>query len=301
MPAPSLNEILSPAALADVDNYQLLARVVVEGFMAGQHRSLYHGAGSEFVQYRDYSPGDDLKYVDWKVFARRDRLCTKVFEEETNMDCTIVLDTSASMAYCGGRAACSKLRYAAMIAACLSYLASRQGDNIGLYCYAGRLVEAMPAARPGSRLQRIFGALQRLAPGDAASHAEFLPYVAESLRRRGMVILISDFLEAEEDVPELLKAFRFTGKETIVVQILDPDELDLPFTETIRFVDSESGERIVTSPDAVRKQYESAMTAYLERLQTACHDIQADYLLATTADSLGKVLAAYLHRRGAVF
>lgn len=296
-----LNDILSPAALADVDNYQLLAKVVVEGFMAGQHRSLYHGAGSEFVQYRDYSPGDDLKYVDWKVYGRRDRLHTKVFEEETNMDCTVVLDASASMAYAGERSVCTKLRYGAMVAACLAYLASRQGDNVGLYCYADELLNALPAARPASQLQRVFAALQALRGEGTAAHEKHLPFIAESLRRRGMLILISDFLEVERQVPELLKAFRFTGKETIVVQVLDPDELDLPFEQTIRFRDSETGEQVATSPSAIRKDYQAAMNACLEALRNACHDIQADYLQATTAESLGTVLSAYLHRRGAVY
>lgn len=301
MPGTTLTEILSPATLADVDNYQLLAKVVVEGFVAGQHRSLYHGTGSEFVQYRDYTQGDDLKYVDWKVYGKRDRIYTKVFEEETNMDCTLVLDSSASMDYCGGSSKCTKLHYGAMIVACLAYLAARQGDNVGFYAYADDLLQALPAARPASQLQRIFGSLHALNGRGAAAHEKHLPYVAESLGRRGMLVLISDFLEVEKQVPELLKAFRFTGKETIVVQVLDRDEVDLPFTDTVRFRDSESGDYIVTSPPAVRRDYRSAMQSYLRRLREACHDIQADYLLAFSDESLGEVLAAYLHRRGAVY
>ncbi len=301
MSSPSVNDILSPAALADIDNYQLLAKVVVEGFMAGLHRSLYHGFGSEFVQYRDYSPGDDLKYIDWKVFGRRDRLYTKVFEQETNMDCTLVLDASASMSYSGSRASCSKLRYGAMIAACLAYLATQQGDSIGFYAYAEQLAQALPAAHRLGQLQRVLAALQSLSPQGAANHGQVLPYIAESLRRRGMLVLISDFLEAERQVPELLKAFRFTGKETIVIQVLDPDELDLPFEHTVRFEDSESGRHLVTSPAAVRRDYRQAMADYLATMRTACHEIQADYLLCTTAESLGTALSAYLHRRGAVY
>jgi uncharacterized protein (DUF58 family) len=301
MPGTSITDILSPSVLVDIDNYQLLAKVVVEGFVAGMHRSLFHGTGSEFVQYRDYTPGDDLKYLDWKVLAKRDRLYTKVFEEETNMDCTLVLDASASMGYRGVNASCSKLRYAAMAVACLAYLASRQGDNIGFYCYADKLRAAMPAARPGTQLQRIFTSLQGIEPGGVANHETHLHYVAESLRPRGIFVFVSDCLEAEDTVPELLKAFRFTGKEAIVIQVLDRDETELPYSHNVRFRDSETNEEIATSPSAVRKDYQASMAAFLANLRDACHEIQADYLLATSDSSLGELLAAYLHRRGAVF
>jgi len=297
----SITELLSPSALADVDNYQLSAKVVVEGFMSGQHRSLFHGSGSEFVQYRDYTPGDDLKYVDWKVFGKRDRLYSKVFEEETNMDCTIVLDASASMNYQGKRSSVTKLRYGSMIAACLAYLAAKQGDNLGFYGYAEELLTVLPAARPASRLKRIFTALQALPGETAADHQQHLTYIAKSLKRRGMLILISDFLEVEQEVPELLKSFQFNGKETIVIQILDPDELDLPFDHTLRFEDSETGVHITTSPEAIRQDYQTAMQNSLTCMRDACHSIQADYLQVATSHSLGSVLAAYLHRRGSVF
>lgn len=296
----SLNDILSPAALADVDNYQLLAKVVVEGFMAGQHRSLFHGTGSEFVQYRDYSPGDELKYVDWKAFARRDRLYSKVFEEETNMDCTIVLDASASMGYQGTHADCAKIRYAAMIAACVAYLASRQGDNIGFFAYAEELFSFFPPDRPARRLKQIFNSLSGLPARGPAKHKKHLSFIAESMRRRGMLVLISDFLEAEEQIPDLLNAFRFNGKETIVIQVLDPDEVDFPFTGARRFQDSETNARITTSPATVREDYKHAMRASMKTLKDGCHSIQADCLQITTDQSLGTALAAYLHRRGAV-
>ncbi|MDT8390038.1 MAG: DUF58 domain-containing protein [Lentisphaeria bacterium] len=297
----SLNDILSPAALADVDNYQLLAKVVVEGFMAGQHRSLFHGTGSEFVQYRDYSPGDELKYVDWKAFARRDRLYSKVFEEETNMDCAIILDTSASMGYQGARADCAKIRYAAMIAACLAYLASRQGDNIGFSAYAEELLYFFPADRPAKRLKHIFTALSGLSARGSAEHGKHLSFIAESMRKRGMVVVISDFLEAEHRVPDLLNAFRFKGKETIVIQVLDPDEVDFPFTGARRFQDSETHARVSTSPATVREDYTRAMREAMTTLKDACHASQVDCLQVTTDQSLGIALAAYLHRRGAVF
>ena len=296
-----LSEILSPATLARIDNYQILAKVVVEGFIAGMHRSVYHGFGSEFLQYRDYTSGDDLKYVDWKVFARRDRLYTKVFEEETNMNCTVVLDASASMGYQGERAACSKFHYGAMVAACLVYLASRQGDNIGLHCYSDTLRCGIPAGHRGGQLHRILAELQRVQPAGQSRHAAFLPYVAESLRRRGVVVFISDFLEAEDSIAPLLKRFRYAGNECIVVHVLDPDEQDLPFQTTTRFVDSESAAQIVTSPATVRAEYVAAMQAFQQGLRQLCLDMQSDYLACSTAADIGATLAAYLHRRGSVY
>ncbi len=299
--ANTLADILSPATLARIDNYQLLAKVVVEGFMAGLHRSVYHGFGSEFLQYRGYTVGDDLKYIDWKLFARRDRLYTKVFEEETNMNCTVVLDASASMGYQGGRAACTKLRYGAMVAASLLYLASRQGDNIGLHAYGERLHCGIPAGHNGGQLQRLLTELQRLRPGGQSRHPAFLPYIAESLRRRGVVVLISDFLEADDTIGPLLRRFRFAGNECIVVHVLDPDEQDLPFPATTRFIDSESAAEIITAPPTVRADYIAAMKAFQERLRRVCFDAQSDYLPCPTSADIGITLAAYLHRRGSVY
>ncbi len=301
MPVERLSDMLSPTTLARIDNYELLARVVVEGAMAGMHRSVYRGSGSEFVQYRDYTPGDDLKYADWKVFARRDRFYTKMFQEETNMNCTVVLDASASMAYRGERAECSKFRYGSMVTACLLYLASRQGDNIGFHCYSDKQHVALPAGRGRGRLNRIFADLTRIQPRGVSRHAEFLPYVVERLRHRGLVVLISDFLETEETLPPLLRGLRHAGNDCIVIQVLDPDELDLPFTGATRLVDSENGQQILTAPAAVRADYVAAMQAFIERLRGLCHDTETDHLLCPTSGDIGVVLSAYLHRRGTVY
>ncbi|MCF7854734.1 MAG: DUF58 domain-containing protein [Candidatus Pacebacteria bacterium] len=296
-----LSDILSPATLARIDNYLLLARVVVDGFIAGLHRSVYHGFGSEFLQYRNYSPGDDLKYVDWKVFARHDKLVTKVFQEETNMNCNIVLDASASMGFQGTRAPCSKYRYGAMVAASLAYLASRQGDFAGFYCYNEELQACI---RPGNRtghLQRIATELVRIQPQGEADHERFLSYVAEAVYKRGLVVVISDFLEAEERIGPLLKRLRYAQNDCIVIQVLDNDERDFPFDATTRFVDSEHGAHILTYPPDVRDEYVAGMDAFMERLRRLCMDMQADCVQCDSTQSLGRVLASYLHRRGSVY
>lgn len=300
MPEPTMAELLDPAVLARIDNYALLARTVVEGIISGLHHSLFHGFGSEFFQYRDYVPGDDFKYVDWKVFARHNRLTTKIFQEETNMNCCLVLDTSASMGYQSHRAPCSKLRYACMVAACFAYLASRQGDQVGLYAYGSDLVEAIkPGPRSGGQA-RIMTALHSLTAVGSAQHRTFLERIAASLRTRGTVILFSDLLDAESDLGALLKRIRFAHHECIVFQILDPEELDFSFSGTRRFVDRETGGEIVTAPELVRNSYRERMKTFLDQVRLACLEQQVDYLQVATSDNLGNTLAAYLHRREAM-
>ncbi len=297
----TLADILSPATLARIDNYQLLARVVVEGFIAGLHRSVYRGFGSEFLQYRSYTPGDDLKYIDWKVYGRQNRFYTKVFQEETNMNCTLVLDASRSMTYRGTRAACTKYRYGAMIAACLAYLAKRQGDNVGFFSYGDKLHASVPPANRSGHLQQIAIELERTVPDGKADHRRFIPYIGESLRRRGLVVFISDLLESETFIQPLLKQLTFARHECIVIQVLDPDELDLPFDRTVRFFDSESNEQIITAPPSVRDEYAAAMQRFLDQIRRSCRDIQVDHLLCDSSSDLGAALAAYLHKRGGVY
>jgi uncharacterized protein (DUF58 family) len=300
MPVTTVAELLSPETLVRIDSYALLARVVVEGFLAGMHRSLYQGFGSEFFQYRTYVPGDDPKYVDWKVFGRLNRFYTKVFQEETNLNCTIVLDASASMGYQGQRSVCGKLRYASMLAACLAYLARRQGDSVGLCAYAEALSTWVPPALRHDGAQRVFTALQALQAGGVANHRTALNYVAENLRRRGLVVLIGDFHGLEDELEALLHRLRFAHHDCIVFQVLDRDELDLPFQRTVRFVDSEDGSELTTAPDLIRAGYEQTMTRFLERIRSICLSQQVDYLQVQTSENLGNLLAAYLHRREAL-
>ena len=301
MPETNVAELLAPETLARIDNYSLLARLVVEGFISGLHRSLYHGFGSEFFQYRSYVPGDDLKYVDWKVYGRQDKFYTKVFQEETNMNCCILLDASASMAYRGQAAACGKLRYGAMIAAALAYLASRQGDNVGLYAYSDRIVASMPPGRRAGGLQRLLIALQGLQAAGVADHESALNFAGENLRRRGMVVFISDMHGLEDGaLARAIKRFRFAHHDCIVFQVLDADELDFPFQRTVRFVDSEDASRTVTAPELIRESYQDAMRGFTASIREACFAELADYLLARTTDNLGNLLAAYLHRREAL-
>lgn len=296
----AIAELLAPETLARIDNYAFLARTAVDGFISGLHRSLYHGFGSEFFQYRSYAHGDDFKYMDWKVFARRDKFVTKVFQEETNMACCVLLDASASMGYRGRRAACDKLHYAAMAGACLVYLAGRQGDNIGFYAYRDTPVTGIAPGHRSGQLQRILAEMTRLKAEGVADHTRAANCLGEALRRRGVVVWISDFLEADDQLQGLLKRFRFAHQECLVIQVLDPDELDLPFDGSVRFEDCETDKTLITAPDHIRESYSTQMQAYIKTVREACLAEHVDYLLATTRDNLGGVLAAYLHRREAM-
>jgi len=288
---------LDPEVLSRVGNYSLLARKVVEGFLTGLHRSMYHGFGSEFVQYRNYSRGDDLKYVDWKVYARLDRIQTKVFEEETNTNCYIVLDCSASMGYQGERSPLSKLHYGKIMAACLAYLVQRQGDNVGLYAYADRLRTVIAPGHKAGQVHRLCVELAKLQAEGGCDHQRVLTYLGEHFNRRGLLIYISDFLDAGEDLFKALRRFRFQHHDCILFHLLDPDELDLHLEGTVRFVDSESGEEIVTAPAAVREQYQRAMQRFVDEIEGFATGSDLDYHRILTDQPLAGILAAYLHRR----
>lgn len=295
--ATSVQDLLNPAYLHPIQNYALLARTAVEGFLSGMHRSVLHGFGTEFVQYRNYTPGEDLKYLDWKVLARNDRLYSKVYQEETNLNCCLLVDCSASLDYQGSRAVCTKFRYALMVAACIAYLASRQGDNVGLFGYAEGLQEAVLPGHRSGQMMRVMHALTRLQAGGQANHETVLHSLARRLRQRGIVVLISDMLEEEMRLPGLLRHFRFLHCDVLAIQVLDPDERDLPQETVTRYLDSESPSEIITWPEMARSDYKAAMETYCQQLQSSLQAARIDYLPLVTSDSLGISLARYLHRR----
>ncbi len=289
--------LIDPAILAKTENYYLLARTVVEGFIAGLHRSLYHGFGSEFVHYRNYYPGDDLKYIDWKVYARLNKFQSKVFQEETNTNCYLVLDNSASMEYSGTNSTISKSRYAKILAACLAYLSNRQGDNVGLYAYDERLSLALKPSHRRSQVHTICNQLLALKPHGEARHSMILRQLTGMLQRRGIIVFIGDFLDAGDELHKAIKYFRVTHHDCIIFHVLHDDEITFPFMDTMRFVDSENGSEIITAADVVRERYLTSMRTYLERFTEFCHHNNIDYHQATTSQGLANLLASYLHRR----
>ena len=288
---------MAPEVLAALDNYYLIARYVVEGFLSGSHRSLYSGLGSEFVQYRNYNKGDDLKNLDWKVYARHRRLQLKIFEEETNSNCYIILDSSASMAYANAKRKLSKARYSHLLAASIAYLATRQGDKVGLYGYNERLVLSIPPMQEKTRVHHICQALYTLKAEGQAEHSKVLTYLGESCRRRGIVVFISDFIDADEHFFKLLRSFRHTQHDCILFQILDEDELNFPFQNTTCFIDSESNEQEVTDPESVREQYLQAFHRFIKQIKQECLDDDIDYVQMQNSEPLERVLRSYLNRR----
>jgi uncharacterized protein (DUF58 family) len=247
-----------PEVLAGIADLELVARIVVEGLVSGLHRSPFHGYSAEFSQYRHYRPGDDLKYVDWKLVARTDRVYTRQFRETTNMAAAIVLDTSGSMDF---PAALSKFRYGVIAAAALAHLISNQGDAVGLL--AGDRFVAPRAGRP--HLRSMLAALSALTAAGDSGAADNVRRASERLKRRGLLFVLSDFYDEEErTLTELRRAARM-GHEVVLVHLLSREEIDLPYRRDLEFADLESGRTLAIDAGLARRGYTEAMAAFLER------------------------------------
>jgi uncharacterized protein (DUF58 family) len=287
---------LDPAVIARLGSMELKARTVVEGFLSGLHRSPFKGFSVEFAEYRQYMPGDDLSTLDWKVYARSDRHYVKKFEEETNLDCQLLLDVSASMAYRGG-APMSKIEYGSVLAASLAYLMTRQRDATGLIEFDEKITRRLPAsARPG-HLHSILLALDRIRPGSRSDVGRPLHQLADALGKRSLAVLISDLLDDPEGVIRGLKHLRFRGTDVIVFQLLDPYELQFPFKGAARFTDVESAEVITADPSRVRHGYLEALEDMRARYEKELRGNGIDFLTLDTSKPLDFALLAYLDSR----
>ena len=287
---------LDPAVIGRLGSMELKARTVVEGFLSGLHRSPYKGFSVEFAEYRQYLPGDDLSTLDWKVYARTDRHYVKKFEEETNLECHLLLDVSASMAYRGG-AAMSKIEYGSVLAASLAYLTNRQRDASGLIQFDEKITARLPAsARPG-HLHAILLALERIVPGAKSDLGRPLHQLADALGKRSLVVLISDLLDDPDRVVKGLKHLRFRGTDVIVFQLLDPNELQFPFKGAAKFTDVESADEVTAEPSRVREAYLEAMTGLRTRYEKELRGAGIDFLTLDTSKPLDFALLAYLDAR----
>ena len=288
-------QFLDPAVVARLGTLELKARAVVEGFLSGLHRSPFKGFSVEFAEYRQYMPGDDLSTVDWKVFARSDRHYIKKFEEETNLECHLLLDISASMSY--GSGGLTKHEYSQCLAAALGYLMNRQRDRVGLTSFDERIVNMLPAsARPG-HLHALLLTLDRLQLGRETNVSKPLHQLADALSKRGMVVLISDLLDDPARVIRGLKHFRFRGTDVIVFHILDPHEVDFPFERPTRFQDLETGQEIMAVPARVRRHYLEAIGGLIDEYKRELGACGIDYHLLRTDRPLELALMAYLSTR----
>ena len=287
---------LDPAVIARLGTLELKARTIVEGFLSGLHRSPFKGFSVEFAEYRLYLPGDDLSSIDWKVFARSDRYYVKKFEEETNLNCYILLDVSASMGY-GRRGGATKMEYGQMLAASLAYLMNRQRDAVALTAFDDAIVQMLPpSARPG-HLRSLLVTLDRLRLGKRTDVSKPLHVLADAVKKRGMVVLISDLLDEPERVVDGLRHFRFRGTDVVVFHLIDPDELTFPFERASKFRDMELGDELMAVPAVVRSAYLTELQRVLDLYKRDLRSMGIDYQLVNTSDSLEFALMAYLSTR----
>ena len=287
----SAPDYLDANTLDRVKRLDLRARLVVEGFIAGQHRSPYHGYAVEFATHREYAPGDDLRHIDWKVWSRSDRLYIKQYEEETNLSCTIVLDASRSMQY-GGE--WRKYDYAATAAASLAYLLQRQQDAVGLAIFNDKLRKNLPASSHPSHLKLLVHELEETKPDEGTDAAVVFPELARQIRRRGIVVLISDLFMPISVLAEALRQFRLRGNEVIVFQVLHEDELTFPFREDTLFRGMESSAQLLAEPPALRKSYLAAVERFLSEVRKTCARAGVDHVLMSTNQKLDAMLGGYL-------
>lgn len=286
---------LDPAALMRIKNLELRARSVVQGFLSGMHRSPYHGFSVEFTEYRQYTPGDDPRYLDWRLYARSDRFYLKRFEDETNLRCYLLVDLSRSMTYAS--LAYNKANFAKTAAATIAYFLSLQRDAVGLVTFGDHINEYLPARfRPG-HLHRLFIALERSPSGTATDLAKPLEQVAKTARKRGMVILLSDLLAPIEALEQQLGYLCTQGHEVALLRILDPAEVYFPFEQATVFEDIESGRELFVDPEFVRAEYQKNFAEHANKLREICQRLGVDLYDLPTNRPLEMALFDLLHSR----
>jgi len=289
------SHILDSAVLNRLMPLTLLARGPMEGNVAGHHKSPHRGSSVEFAEYRNYVPGDDIRRLDWRVFARTDRFYMKEFEAETNLRCYFVLDCSGSMKFGGDGK--SKLDYARRMAATLSYLAVHQGDAAGLVCSGQKSIVEIPPRRNPAHLKLILDTLEQSEPRGPTGLVEVLHDLAEKVRRRAMVIVLSDFFCELEPLLSCFQHLRFQKHDLILFHLLDRTEVDFQFDRPVRFVDLESSMSIVTEPSSIRDEYLRQLHQFLDQLRSGCHQFGADYRRVITDQSYEQILADFLVER----
>ena len=292
-----MTSLLPADVVTSIDDLELAARLVVEGLRAGSHRSPLHGYSSEFQQHRPYRAGDDLKYLDWKLLARTDRLYTRQFRETTSMSVMLVLDGSASMAF--PETGTSKWRYAAVLSAALAHLVVSQGDALGLLAMAGDRLTYLPAKGGRPHLRSLFATLERLEPAGSWSPARGISRGAELLKRRGVVIVISDFLDSERETQRELRRVAGHGHDVAMLQVVAPDESTFPYRGDVDFEDLETGERRLLDAGSISAEYRREFAEYLERTRQGALRDHVDYALMRTDVPPGSALRDFLMKRGA--
>jgi uncharacterized protein (DUF58 family) len=289
---------ISARTLAAIDDLSLLARLVVEGFLDGLHRSPFLGYSTEFSAYRAYTQGDNLRYIDWKVWGRTDELYVKQFEDDTNLQCQIFLDTSASMDFGEGDA--NKFNYGRVLAAVLAELMARQHDAPGLITFGAETGQAVPTQASRRHADDILHWLTHARAGGGAEVDMNLFRLVETLNRRGMAVVISDFFAANEAVLELLRRLHGHHQEVIAFHLLAPEEVDLPYEGEYLFEDSETGEELPVDADGYRHDYQQRLEGFCDRIRKECVQLEIEYQRLRTDRPLDLALIAYLEQRAAM-
>ena len=292
---PDSKRFLHPDAIKRIARLDLRARHIVEGFLSGMHRSPYFGQSVEFLQHREYTFGDDPRFVDWKVWAKQDRYYVKQFEEDTNLRCTLLVDVSASMRY--GNGPLNKYDYACTVASCLAYLLLRQQDSVGCISFDEAPRVTVPPRTRRNHIDSIIKALDVSEAKDKTDIYQILRTATETVPRRGMIAIVSDLLVDREGLFRGLKLLRSRGHEVMVFHIMDDDELDFPFKGPTRIEGLELPEHLRCNPRALREGYMEALGSYLEEVRRGCVRNKVDYTLIRTSQPLDAALAAYLSNR----
>jgi uncharacterized protein (DUF58 family) len=292
---PQSMRFIDPKTLVRISSLELIARTVVEGFISGLHRSPHLGFSVNFAEYRPYRPGDDIRKIDWKVYGRTDRFFIKEFEGETNTSLFLILDCSRSMAY--GSRGISKLEYGQFLAASLGYFAYKQRDSIGFVSYDDHIMDYIPARGSIGHLDTVLHAIERAHPGERTDFVKTLTNVSERLRRRGIVVVISDLYDEPAGVMNGLRHLAFRGNDVIVFQILDPAELLFDFPDAAQFIDMETRAEMHVVPDFLRREYRRILGNQIAEYEKECRKDRIDFSLIDISQPLDRALFSYLVRR----
>jgi uncharacterized protein (DUF58 family) len=284
---------VDPKILARVGNLELLARNVVDGFINGLHRAPFFGASIDFAEHRGYVAGDDIRRVDWRLYARTDRYYIKQYEADTNTNFSVLMDISASMKFAS--TGVSKVEYASFLAACLSYLAHRQRDRVGILTFDDDIVTHVPPS--AKHFDMVLHTLDQIKPVRPGHLSAPLTKMAEHFKRRGILLLISDFYDEPDAILEAIKPLRFLGNDLIVFHVLDPQEINFDFDDASTFQDLESGEQVPVVPQSFRAEYRRLIQEHISRLSTMFSEQRIDYAVCNTSEPLDRALFSYLSSR----
>lgn len=288
-------EYLNPNIINKLDNLQLKAKCIVEGLMTGLHKSPFHGFSVEFSEHRSYTPGDETKNIDWKLWSKTDKYYIKRFEEETNLSCHIFLDSSYSMSFTS--TSLTKFKYAQMLAAAISYLIINQRDSLGLHVFDSKIRQTIPPKSTKNHLNTILSIMEKIKIGNKTNISKILHLGAEKIKKRGLIILLSDLFDSPENIINALKHFRYYNHEVLVFHILDEQEIELNYNEKTIFEDLETKDQIVTNPWQIKKSYKQEVKKLIKYFDKECSNIDISYNLFLTNQLLHLALYKFLNKR----